>query len=78
MPAMRHVKLRDVACLESLLSLYSDTDIAQAQECMSDDLVGVLADEQLQTNCTVILSLLVFMTILVLHDYLNIVPIALR
>ena len=60
------------------LSLYSDADSAQAQECMSDDLVGVLADEQLQSTCTVILSLLVFMTILVLHDHLNIVPIALR
>ena len=60
------------------LSLYGDADSAQAQGCMSGDLVGVLADEQLQSACTVILSPVVFMTILVLHDHLNIVPITVR
>ena len=43
---------------------------------MSGDLVGVLADEQLQSTCTVILSPVVFMTILVLYAHLDIVPIA--
>ncbi len=58
------------------LSLYGDADNAQAQGCMSGDLVGVLADEQLQSTYTVILSPVVFMTILLLHDHLDIVPIA--
>ncbi len=43
---------------------------------MSGDFVGVLADEQLQSTCTVILSPVVFMTILLSHDHLKIVPIA--
>lgn len=73
MPAMCHVKLRDVACLESWLSLYGDADSAQAQGCMSGELVSVLADEQLQSTCRVTLCPVVFMTILLLHDHLNIV-----
>ncbi len=64
--------------LRVCLSLYGDADIAQAQGCMSGDLVGVLADEQLQSTYTVILSPVVFMTILLLHDHLNTVPIAVR
>ena len=64
--------------LRVCLSLYGDADIAQAQGCMSGDLVGALPDEQLQSTCTVILSPVVFMTILLLHDHLNTVPIAVR
>jgi len=59
-------------------SLHSDADSAQAQGCMSGDFVGVLADEQLQSTSTVNLSPVMFMTIVVSYDHLNIVPIAVR
>ncbi len=59
-------------------SLHSDANSAQAQGCMSGDFVGVLADEQLQSTSTVNLSPVMFMTIVVSYDHLNIVPIAVR